>query len=419
MDYLVRHLRQDLEKIPDHRAPNTVFKLEDVLMSALAMFSLKYPSLLRFEQQTQIERDNLVRLFKLSKICSDAQMRRILDEVPPQEIQAIFSKNIQQLEQSGLLHNYRFLHKHLLVSIDGVEYFRSRKIHCHKCQQRQHQNGEVSYSHAMLAAVLVHPNQKEVFPLANEAIQKQDGQHKNDCEQNASKRLQARLAQDYKDLPIVVVEDALYANEPHIKQVLANKWDYIISVKPTKQETLFTYFNTLKELNKTYKWVLKDGKITHYFYWINNAPLNHNGLRTNLLYYEEHHENGKVQKFSWVTSLRLSKSRVFMIMRGSRARWKIENETFNTLKNQGYNFEHNYGHGYKHLCNILACLMLLAFLFDQMVQACSKPFQQIWQAAKSKVRLWEGIRALFLTTALDSFEDLMQKMAAIYQVQLE
>ena len=34
-------------------------------------------------------------------------------------------------------------------------------------------------------------------------------------------------------------------------------------------------------------------------------------------------------------------------MRGGRARWKIENETFNTLKNQGYHFEHNYGHGKK------------------------------------------------------------------------
>ena len=32
-----------------------------------------------------------------------------------------------------------------------------------------------------------------------------------------------------------------------------------------------------------------------------------------------------------------------------RARWKIENETFNTLKNQGYHFEHNYGHGEQHL----------------------------------------------------------------------
>ena len=45
------------------------------------------------------------------------------------------------------------------------------------------------------------------------------------------------------------------------------------------------------------------------------------------------------------------------VMRGARARWKIENETFNTLKNQGYHFEHNFGHGYRHLSTVFAHLM--------------------------------------------------------------
>ena len=50
---------------------------------------------------------------------------------------------------------------------------------------------------------------------------------------------------------------------------------------------------------------------------------------------------------------------------------KIENETFNTLKNQGYNFEHNYGHGDENLSVVFAMLMMLAFLVDQAQQlAC-------------------------------------------------
>jgi hypothetical protein len=39
-------------------------------------------------------------------------------------------------------------------------------------------------------------------------------------------------------------------------------------------------------------------------------------------------------------------------MRGARARWKswkIENETFNTLKSQCCHFEHTFGHGHRHL----------------------------------------------------------------------
>jgi hypothetical protein len=45
-------------------------------------------------------------------------------------------------------------------------------------------------------------------------------------------------------------------------------------------------------------------------------------------------------------------------MRGGRARWKIENETFNTLKNQGYHFEHNYRHGTQNLSVVFAILMM-------------------------------------------------------------
>ena len=45
-------------------------------------------------------------------------------------------------------------------------------------------------------------------------------------------------------------------------------------------------------------------------------------------------------------------------MRAGRAQCKIENETFNTLKNQGYNFQHNYGHGYQNLCSIMIMLRI-------------------------------------------------------------
>ena len=77
-------------------------------------------------------------------------------------------------------------------------------------------------------------------------------------------------------------------------------------------------------------------------------------------------------------------------MRGGRARWKIANETFNTLKNQGYNFEHNYGHGAQNLSVVFAMLLLLAFLVDQTQQRCCALFQAVWAKLGSKRRLWSG-----------------------------
>ena len=123
------------------------------------------------------------------------------------------------------------------------------------------------------------------------------------------------------------------------------------------------------------------------------------GVRVNFIEYWEIGQD-KVQHFSWVTDLRVNKRNVFHLMRGGRARWKIENETFNTLKNQGYHFEHNYGHGEQHLSVVFAILMMMAFLVDQSQQLCCALCQAVWAKLGSKRMLWERMRALFYDLCL-------------------
>jgi len=69
-------------------------------------------------------------------------------------------------------------------------------------------------------------------------------------------------------------------------------------------------------------------------------------------------------------------------------------ETFNTLKNQGYNFEHNYGHGYKNLCSVMTMLMMLAFLIDQVQQLCCKTYQKARKHAGRLTTLFERVKVL-------------------------
>ena len=73
----------------------------------------------------------------------------------------------------------------------------------------------------------------------------------------------------------------------------------------------------------------------------------------------------------------------------ARSRWKIENETFNTLKNQGYELEHGFGHGHQHLATVL---MLLAFLLDSLQELCCPLFQAALAKAGSRYALWEPLR---------------------------
>jgi hypothetical protein len=136
--------------------------------------------------------------------------------------------------------------------------------------------------------------------------------------------------------------------------------------------------------------------LLHRFRFINDMPRNESNtdVRVNFMEYWEMGTE-QVQHFSWVTDLRVSKRNVYRLMRGGRARWKIENETFDTLKNQGYHFEHNYGHGEQSLSVVFAMLMMLAFLVDQTQQRCCALFQAVWAKLGSKRLLWERMRALF------------------------
>ena len=418
---LLDSARKRFEGIHDPRAKNVVYRLPDVLMSGLAMFQLKYPSLHAFEQQTAAERHNLKTVFGIQGLCTDAQLRNVLDLVPPDSLRPLFGSYYEQLRSGGVVAEY-ILHKgSVVVALDGVEYFRSEQVHCDHCQVRKHRDGQLSYSHSAVCAVLVCPGKREVFPLDIEEISKQDGSVKNDCERNATGRLLPRLKEQYPKQSFILTGDALYSNAPCVRQIQQNGWHFVLNVKPDSHSTLFRGFEHRRTQKATKRLSYADSSGHHAFDWATNLPLCENAgdLRVNMLCYEWTDKKGTKTTFTWTTDLPLSQNNVQAIAQIGRSRWKIENETFNTLKNQGYNFEHNYGHGYQHLASTLALLMFLAFLFDQMVQRCSQAFKSIWEAAKTKIKIWECQRALFSTQYFHSFKELFAALAALFEVKLE
>jgi hypothetical protein len=90
-----------------------------------------------------------------------------------------------------------------------------------------------------LGAVIVHPDRKEVLPLFPEAITKQDGETKNDCETNASKRLLRAVREAFPKLPMIAVEDSLFADGPHIKLLNELDYRYIIVAKSSDLPAMF------------------------------------------------------------------------------------------------------------------------------------------------------------------------------------
>jgi hypothetical protein len=391
--------------------------------AAFAMFSLKSPSLLDFRQQTLPEQSNLRSIYRIKgEIPSDTQMRVILDGLEPTPVRGLFASIFRLLEEAGVIQEYQYWGQKVLVSVDGVEHFNSNKVHCPNCTSKQLRNGEISYQHSGLGAVVVHPEKREVFPIEFEPVVKQDGEVKNDCERNGAKRLCERLKEQHPDLSILLIEDALYANAPHLRQITGYGWSYILSIKPDSHKSLFKQFEGRRKRGQVKSWSERDkDAVEHYYEWTNQLWLCESAcdVVVNVMFYEERKPNGEVKKWSWITDLKLSQRNVHKVMRGGRARWKIENETFNTLKNQGYHFEHNYGHGYQHLATVLAILMLIAFLIDQIRQGSEKLFQAVWQGLKSKSKLWEAVRSLFQVLEFETMASLYQKIAMLYRIRLE
>lgn len=422
-DELMRMLDEEFQSLPDKRVGNAVsYKLADVVKAAFAMFSLKSPSLLDFKTQTTAEENNLQNIYRIGAIPSDNQMRGILDAIDPELLRPFFRDCFERLLEAGIMSEYEYYQKAMIVSVDGVEHFSSTKVHCDSCTTRKHRNGKISYHHSALAAVIVHPKHKEVFPLDFEPILNKDGNKKNDCELNAAKRLCEALHKRYADLKIILVEDALYANAPHIRQITDYGWNYILNVKPDSHKSLEKQFAgrleraDVKELRLTDEQGLK-----HYFAWTNNLTLNDSAIdvSVNYLLYEQTDKDNFTTRWAWVTDLPLTQHSVLKLMPAARARWKIENETFNTLKNQGYHFEHNYGHGCQHLATVLALLMFLAFTIDQIQQRCCRFFRSLHHVLRTKVKLWASIRNLFSTLIFDSMHALYLHLAFLHRLHLE
>jgi Transposase DDE domain len=410
-DALLGLLRSGFADIGDPRPGDPDISLSDALMSAFAMFSLKSPSLLAFDQERT--EGNLQQVYGIKRVPCDTSMREILDPLEPESLRPLFKHVCGALQRGKALEEMVFVEGHYLLALDGTGYFSSQQIHCESCLETHHRNGTVTYRHQMLGAALIHPNRREVIPLMPEPIIKQDGTDKNDCERNAAKRLIVKLRQDHPHLKVIVTEDSLSSNAPHIEVLQDHNLPYLLGVKEGDHAYLFEQVAAAERGGRVTYYDRNDEAtgLRHRFRFVSDVPLNasNSDLRVNFLECWEW-DNDKVQHFSWVTDLRLTKGTVYQLMRGGRARWRIENETFNTLKNQGYHFEHNCGHGYQHLSVVFAVLMILAFLVDQVQQMCCPLFQAVWAKLGSKRRLWERMRALFDDYALESMRHLFEAL---------
>ncbi|MCL5999805.1 MAG: ISNCY family transposase [Chloroflexi bacterium] len=420
---VVAQFRDRWHSLPDSRKPNnnTQYSVGDAALSAFAVFFMQSPSFLAYQRDMNKHKgnNNARTLFKIEQIPSDNQTRNLLDPIAPQQFEREFEWVHAGLKESGTLEGFRDYGNTFLIALDGLTYFSSQKLHCPSCLTREDSRGTTHYYHSAITPVIVKPNSPHVLPLMAEFIVPQDGHEKQDCERAAAKRWLASHSPQFAPQSVTYLGDDLYANHPVCEAIAHTYQQYFVCVaKPDSHPALYEWLAMLEQAGaveclRERRWNGTFAEVwTHR--WAAELPLRagDDALRVNWLELTlTREETGEaLYHNTWVTNHAVSAATVGALAKVGRTRWKIENESNNTLKRNGYHLEHNFGHGDLHLSNVLFALNLLAFLVHTAQHLVNEPYRLLRTTLSVRLTFFNDLRALTRYMLFDSWDALFRFM---------
>jgi len=329
------------DPIPDDRPADVAMALPDVLRAAFALFALKAPSLRAFDQARA--EGNVHPLYGIQRVPCATDRRELLDLVSPKGLRPVFTRVLRHLQRGQALAALTCLEGHALLALDGPEYFSSTTMPWASCFHRVHRDGALTSTHQMVGAALSPPDQRAVMPRMPAPIVNRDGPSKNEGARKAAKRFGAKLRQDHPPLQCLGTAESLSANAPHIAPLHEYALPSILGVHDGEHASGFQQVQAAEPAGRVtaYERHARAAGLGHRLRCLHNVPLKASPVegRGHCIAYWAMGQ-AQVQHCSWITNLRVTTRHVFHLRRGGRARWQIDNETCNTLQNQGYHFAH-------------------------------------------------------------------------------
>lgn len=423
-DQLIGSIRQRLGAFPDQRTgTNTTYPMEDIGLSAFAVFYTQCPSFLAAQKAMQEHKgqSNAQTVFQIKAVPCDNHIRDTLDVVPPEELYPLYDEIFEGLREQGVLTAFQTFGGTTPIALDGTWYFSSEHIHCDHCSTIEHSPGERTYYHSAITPVIVAPGQQHAIALRPEFIVPQDGHAKQDCETAAAKRWLDKEAAHYLaalNHNVTYLGDDLYAHQPFCRRVLQQRSHFLFTCKPDSHPHLTQWVGLLAAGGdlRTVSLRVKDAKghwEQHTYRYANGVPLiaGAGALPVNWCEVTISGQHRKTPYHNaWITDWKITDANVAGIVATGRCRWKIENENNNTLKTKGYHLEHNFGHGKKHLASLLAAMNMLALLTHTFLHYCDDAYRLIRAKLPTRQTFFEHIRALLHYISFESWESMMDFM---------
>ena len=415
---LVASIADHVARIVDTRQLSKVrYSLRDCFLSAVALFFVQDRSLLQFQRrfERQFQANNLSSTFGVQEIPCDSQFRDLLDRHDYAPVVPTFADWIGRLQRCKWLQHFQIFDARYLITLDGSQYFSSELVKCKHCLTVT-TDGVTRYHHDILQAAIVHPDKRQVLPLAPEFVRNSDGRngkyHKQDCEINAGCRMLERLRGDYPRMAAIIVADSLYSKQPFIERLRAARFSFLLVAQQGDHKSLYEDVEGLRRGNLLNRHHTVHRGERREYEWVTGVPLNGqpDAPLINFIQVRIINAGKKPYRSAWVTDLVPSADNIVQLVRAARARWKIENEGFNTLKNQGYHLEHNFGHGDQHLSEAFFTLNLLAFFMHQIFELVDGLYQRVRTFFSSRRAFWDEVRSAFRLFLFTSWDQVLVRM---------
>lgn len=278
------------------------------------------------------------------------------------------------LIKNRALEKYRLFNKFYLIAVDGTRFQTFKEQHCENCLRKEVSkdkdgNPVYEYFHYVLSAKLVTESGLALTIMTEFVENESSDVKKQDCELKAFYRLMKRLKNECKRLNICLLLDSLYPNQRVFDMCKKYNWQYLIYFKEGAIPTAYKDYLEAKEQSPNNFLIEKVNKsTTREYHWVNGIEWNK--FELNVLYCKEddkRKEKKKPHPFTWISSFSINKNICnYLACQGGRLRSKIENQGFNSQKNEGYNLEHAFSKNY----NAEKCFyhfLQIAHIIDQLM----------------------------------------------------
>jgi len=389
--------------LPDSRK-HKQYSMAEIVTGALFMYIFKETSRNAYNSDWREEcfQKNVFKYFGIKLPHADT-VDDVLRELPPVELEVLKAQLVSGLMEQKLLRKFRFLGKSYLVAVDATGIATFDQKHCDHCLTKTSKTGVVTYFHYVLEAKLV-TSTGLAISLASEFIENDPDRdyEKQDCEQKAFVRLAAKIKKYFPRLPICILGDGLYPNNTVFDICLKNNWQFIITLKDGNLKTFQEEVGLLKATAKK-QGVSKATKTT----WttLEYAFLNDIEYDRRCFSWVEcketvvNNESKETthQRFTYITNVAQTTKNIVQTVDSGRLRWKIENEGFNSQKNQGYGLEHKYSRiSFIAMQNYYQILQI-AHLINQLVERSKQVVALLEEYSKQTiVDLWKKLRAYLI-----------------------